>query len=293
MELDQIIDNFIWGSTSFSVGIWVGGGVTPNRLDDSWAGNRPLYGALKILEGEEGNGEPAQVLNCPACNTILSIPEMGLAPGCYVLHFVIKSEIGSKDIINYLKKTNFANNICVTSIDVTENLDDYYTLIVNIDTAHNIKENDVEDLWRSIQAYTSNQVTLIPARASRPGYFFKTYRNQRGTLKNYDFEIYCPNPTCPLQRPWCGGSPSGSINATRPGANTPRGGIFDIPNFPDRNMLRYVQEPFRNNYPYLSDRIPITAYTVDEQIYFNLPSMMIATVDKFARPPFEKRSSRR
>src|SRR5207249_5021140 len=42
--------------------------------------------------------------------------------------------------------------------------------------------------------------------------------------------------------------------------------------------------------PYLAERIPILAYTVDDQIYHRVPSIIIATVDKFARPPFEPRA---
>ena len=42
---------------------------------------------------------------------------------------------------------------------------------------------------------------------------------------------------------------------------------------------------------YVSDRIPIPALTVDEQIYKNLPTMVVATVDKFARLPFEPKAA--
>src|SRR5207244_7675464 len=62
-------ENFLWGSTPFSIGLWVGGNVTPNRLKDIWGGNRMLPGALSLLTGQEGDSEPAQVLNCPACKS--------------------------------------------------------------------------------------------------------------------------------------------------------------------------------------------------------------------------------
>jgi len=42
---------------------------------------------------------------------------------------------------------------------------------------------------------------------------------------------------------------------------------------------------------FVSDRIPIPGMTVDEQVYQNLPTMVVATVDKFARLPFEPRAS--
>lgn len=73
---------------------------------------------------------------------------------------------------------------------------------------------------------------------------------------------------------------------------TPSPEGFDVPLFLDGNRMIEVQEPFIFSHKtystrYVSDRIPIPALTVDEQIYRRLPSVIVATVDKFARPPFE------
>src|SRR5260370_12053466 len=85
-------DNFPCGSSRFSVGLWVGGSVTPNRLLDTWGGNQTIHGALSVLRGQPGEGEPAQILKCPACHAILAIPsrqDPRLPPGTYLLHLLL------------------------------------------------------------------------------------------------------------------------------------------------------------------------------------------------------------
>ena len=48
---------------------------------------------------------------------------------------------------------------------------------------------------------------------------------------------------------------------------------------------------FRHGSSKISERIPIPAYTVDDQIYIHGPSVIVATADKFARPAFEPRAA--
>lgn len=72
--------DFLWGTTPFSVGLWVGIGVTPNKLDDSGK----YKGAISILKHVESStddsmAEPAQIIECPACQTVLSVPKNGLS----------------------------------------------------------------------------------------------------------------------------------------------------------------------------------------------------------------------
>ena len=59
---------------------------------------------------------------------------------------------------------------------------------------------------------------------------------------------------------------------------------------PDGNLFVDVNEAFRIE-RHVSDRVPIPAFTVDEQVYANIPTMIVGTVDKFARMPFETRSA--
>ncbi|MEM2878874.1 MAG: DISARM system helicase DrmA [Candidatus Caldarchaeum sp.] len=281
-----INDDYLWGSLPFSIGLWVGGGVTPNSLLDTWAG-RPVPGALKILKNSHDTSEPAQVMNCPACGAILSVPKNGLRPGIYNLHLVVRSSGAQslRNAITYLAGSYEKLN--VVSADLSpHHSDGYFTISLLIDVKDQASGQDGQDidrLWEALKHKLAS-VELVAARASRPGYFIRRYRGQRGNEVEYDFEIFCPNPSCGLRVPWCGGAPAGSIHGRPP----------QIParsNFPDGNNPIDVQEPFCLNSLNVSDRIPIPALTVDDQIYHRIPSMLVSTVDKFARPPFEPRAS--
>lgn len=288
--------DFIWGSTPFSIGLWVGGGLSPNRLSDIWGGNRMLYGALNILKGEQGEGEPAQVLNCPACGAILAVPEMGLRAGQHTIYFVIRSEDG-ESLIRALPEIagREFNHITVYKADLfSHSFPGYYTLILKIATRTALTSRGVDEFWHSLREHLesnySGTIDLMSLRASRPGYFIRYYTG-RGRRIEYDFEIFCPNPDCPLHVPWIGGAPSGWVYGRKPSlAQSPDG--YRIPLFRDGNRMIEVQDPFRYGKEeycsrYVSDRIPIPALTVDEQIYRRPPTVLVATVDKFARPPFE------
>ena len=105
------------------------------------------------------------------------------------------------------------------------------------------------------------------SRPSRPGYF---YLRSGFSQQPINFEIHCPNPKC------------------------------------DLNAIEHCEQvetkdesiQFKPAYPFtIPERvgagwgIPIPAYTVDDQIYGHCPSMIVATVDKFARLSFEPRAS--
>jgi hypothetical protein len=120
------------------------------------------------------------------------------------------------------------------------------------------------------------------------GYFIRNFINEKGMLDEYDFEIICPNPDCDLHQHWCAGGPMGWSHGARLNPYEAPQEVNGV-HIPDGNKLWHIQEPFRENSPHISDRIPIPAMTVDDQIYNRLPSIVVATVDKFARMPFEPR----
>jgi len=295
-EKCNIRNNFLWGSTPFSAGLWVGGSVSPNRLWDTWGGTEYIPGALNILKGKEGEGEPAQVLNCPACNSILAIPEMGLQVGDYDINLIVKisNEVLLRRLLPALVGKTFRSITLTQPVSVySHGSKGYYTLTCHIRVANILGAKDIDDFWCHISTVLRNggcDSKLMSARGSRPGYFLRQYVS-RGT-KDYDFEVFCPNPICPLHRPWCGGSPTGWVSGRDPSnfASSPDG--VSIPLFPDANRLVDVQEPFLQGANlYISDRIPIPALTVEEQVYRRLPTIVVATVDKFARPPFEPKAA--
>lgn len=285
--------DFLWGSTPFTIGLWVGGGVTPNKL--SATGFPRFNGALEILEGEEGEGEPAQILNCPACNTILAVPQMGLRRGNQTLHFVIQKHYGEnlKEKISQMAGRMF-ENIVIKRADVYQHSNgEFYTLTLAVEAQATLKPIMVDNFWKKVEEYLATEgcsVKLASARASRPGYFVRYYRGRGSSLVKYDFEIFCPNPECKLRQQWVGGAPSGWIHGREPALGTLPDGK-SIPSFPDGNRLIDIQKPFAIKNSNISDRIPIPGLTVDEQIYRRLPTVIVATVDKFARLPFEPKAA--
>jgi len=290
--------NLIWGSTPFSVGLWVGGGVTPNKLEDPGAskpGFRRIYGALTLLEkdpNKRGQGEPAQILKCPACENLLAIPDMGLTAGSsgHEINWIVKTKASQSDmnkILAEIMHPRFQN----VGIFAHELNSEYKILSVKFTSNLRITTDNASELWNTIKENLENigkTINLESTSPSRPGYFYKYYKSQRGTLKRYDFQIFCTRHRCPLNQEWVGGSPYGGINHSEPDPNSlveSSDGIF----LNDKNKMMEIKPCFRKSVQsaYISSRIPINALTVDQQIYRTAPTMIISTVDKFARLPFE------
>jgi hypothetical protein len=273
---------FLWGSTPFSVGLWVGGGVTPNSLQDKWGGTRPLPGALSILGGKAGEGEPAQALNCPACKAILAIPVSGLQIGVHHIHLVVQVRDADAFHVSIPKtKDNYGDLEVSVLPAIRHGKTNYYTLPLEIRSTKSASVYEIENMWSTLRRKLSG-AELQPARASRPGYFFRTFRTARGETKNYDFQVFCPNASCPLRKPWAGGSPTTTgVVSGHAERGTLSDGLLPIE----------IILPFQNNSSYVSERIPIPAFTVDDQVYGKAPTIVVATVDKFARPPYEPRAS--
>lgn len=289
-------ENLLWGSTPFSVGLWVGGGVTPNRMNRMGWGKTEIPGALEILSAttfSKSSGEPAQILKCPACDSILSIPDGGLQRGVHLLHLIVKVENGQNlsATVAKLAGKRFRDVMITSAKSIPHNNRDFHTIslqmnvssVLNSKTIDEIFNNEIDTIFKKEKL----QAQIIPVRPSRPGYFLRNYITIKRTPKNYDFEIFCPNPDCALRMPWSGGAPTGSIHGRNPDGNV---NVHEPSEFEDGNNPVDVPEQFMSQDPTISDRIPITALTVDEQIYRKVPSVVVATVDKFARLPFEPNS---
>jgi len=323
--------DFLWGSLRFSVGLWVGGQVTPNRLTSTW-GNGRIEGAIEILRGRKGEGEPAQVLNCPACDAILSIPEKGLPRGkLHAVHLVVALRRGRREDLESLLsdlQAFQAAGVTVQEMSLSPcGLPEYLTLSIRVRSDKDLTAEKLEGCWRSLTdefLRRGIELELQAARASRPGYFIVWYVTQKGTFKPRNFELLCPNPSCPLNVgvAWVEGAPTDcgwlDMVRSRPELEEhrkrfrnlfaaakyrtlewkgrkmtlPDGMFFRMPPAEfcrDIDVGKGVGEGEKVTWPYLSTRIPIPALTVDEQIYHHPPSVVVATVDKFARLPFEPR----
>jgi len=296
----NILDDFIWGTARFSIGLWVGGGVTPNRLQRVSTSSGVHNGALEILLGNHGEGEPAQVLECPVCGSILSIPDTGLPSGdkAYIIHLVVRNirNASLSKIENAMRKvldnlnTTAAQIVSPRFQKVTDHGNGFITISLELNPSQDLEPRHVDAIWievkRNVQSY-GVQLELCCARASRPGYFILKIQTQRGTQRPYHFTIYCPNPECELNSGntlWTEARPAGIFeegyvqNGDRSVA-APDGLVFvGVPEFSRTKNSRIV-----------AYRIPIPALTVDEQVYTDPPSFLIGTVDKVARISFEPR----
>ena len=292
----QSTSNILWGSTPFSIGLWVGKSVTPNRLDSTGPPNNRYIGALDILTHDPtlcGDGEPAQVLNCPACDNILAIPtgtdKVGLEPNKqHSINWIISSD---QDLVALNPKLSELKNNSIKIMNSKFEFLNNNFFIFSIDFESNIYINSISirSFWSQINHYLKDKkninVVLQSTAAARPGYFFKTYCNEKGHRCNYDFEIFCTNNSCPLKQKWFGGAPMGSTNDSFPDPNRLVNNFDDI-TLNDNNYFMEAQRCFRNQ-KFISNRIPIPGLTVDDQIYKTLPTMIVSTVDKFARIPFQ------
>ncbi len=263
----DIGDDWIYGSIRFSAGMWVGGAVSPNHL-------RKEKGAIDALMGKEAEGEPAQVIRCPVCGAWLAIPESGLPAGKNILHLVVRSdkdpdEIKS-EISSHISEIEHLKDITITDRGHSPG---YMTLTITLEADKKLTGQEIDGIGDKIRNMTS--VEIAPFRASRPGYF--GYRNEPGRKnKNpVDFMIYCPDPDCELNKNifYEEGVPLNSQNT-------------HDETLPDGLVVRRVETPFSPSF-----RMPIPAYTVDEQIYCRCPTVIISTADKIARLAFEPRAA--
>jgi hypothetical protein len=284
-----IADDWIWGSERIAVGLWVGGGVTPNRLYDRniWDGRRQdvIHGAISILRGADngrGEGEPAQVVTCPCCDELLAVPKSpGLAPGTHRMHLVCRAATAP---VAPRPDALGVPGIVVRSAQVIPRTrpagsDPRWVLRIEFQTDARLEPRAIDTWWeRTLQPAFANP-TLDAARASRPGYFpigFEYAAANRDRIDT-DFEILCPNPDCDLNhQQWAEGIPTSGM----------RGSNLEAP--PDGMRWRPLPPVVRSDREWcLGSCIPIPAVTVDSQVYQRCPSVVVATVDKMARAAFE------
>lgn len=277
----------LWGSTRFSIGLWVGGEVTPNRLIDHKGWDPHLRreirypGAVTRLRGIDiykGTGfkikkfaenEPAQILNCPACGSILAIStKPSLRPGQRKIHWLISSRSfpnPKKEGMNGLGFT--VKDVAVTKLPKQG----YYVISITFSSTRKLGARDIDRWWKNhVLPSLGKDCRGEFARASRPGYFIR--RLHTSVYKEaIDFEIHCPNPQCELNR----------VNWFEYMPNSSGSKEFCT-------ILNPFQIPSKVGFSY---GVPISAYVVDDQIYHRCPSLVIATVDKFARLPYEPRAA--
>jgi len=251
----------MWGDSEFSLGLWVGGNVSPNSLTDGWYKNKIIPGAFKLLRNKENgkeNSEPAQLLNCPSCNAILSLPYEKLNPEPVSLY--LTTEKKGLPSISALELHSL--KIKDLSAKIVFNYENSQIVKINITPSKEISKKDLQHFFR-ILIRDHQFPRILCCDVTRPGYFFDWKPRKDRKLKEIDFHIICPNPDCPLSGEW----------------------DLDVKSLSEqeiRSSLPYFKLQNRDKY----GKFPLPIFTVDDHLYRNHPSFIIATVDKFARMAF-------
>jgi hypothetical protein len=324
----SVQETFIWGGIRFSAGLWVGGGVTPNSLlSTDFRNNRGrlvrLVGALELLQGAkpgyegpnpvlrrnlqgkhlETGGEPAQVLTCPCCEATLAVSDKGFSPGPqHVLHFVFR---GGRDTAPPLSQLRTPSGTVIPdAAEITiHDPAEYRTLSLTftVPSDNNLTADDVDRWWnQNISSALGRDVELLATRPARPGYFILTHQNAQRRAVESNFAIYCPSPSCELnQYAWAEQvplprtareAPSGGHGGISSGLG-PTTRTAGLPGTPGMQWQETPRWSHRESTPWVSNRIPIPAMTVDDQVYHGCPSLVISTVDKFARLAYEPKAA--
>jgi len=246
--------DLIYGSLKFSIGLWVGTGITPNKLDN----------AIKYIEkrGEEKEQEseanPVIVEKCPVCSAWLAIPDVGLKNGD-VIYLTVKAKNAPITPIN---------NPAFESEIITPDGEQGSPLSLKLRIRDGSKM-DLIGLKKEIEKLLSSSgLENLSLNVTLPGYFRRNQNRREQTRNIRDFDIYCPNPNC-------------SLNS---GINYVEGAPLTLSVARGKNV-----EPLPDGYfpedpevmMFGNSRIPIPAYTVDDQIYLRCPSIIVSTVDKF------------
>jgi len=280
----------LWGKSRFSIGLWIGTASTPSRFAYYPGGNRGKHilnaeGQLipRFIEGngrsiaervleysEEPEGEPAIIKKCPICANALCFPDKG---GGFINSFtwVVKTRKTIQDLRS-IDKQSFVHTLSDIDIDnkpqfelisTNPNGENYVRVTMKISLKRNTDNlhQAIDKWWLDFVEPNFSKDSLQSTSASFPGYFF-IYRD--GETRPYDFVIHCTNSECELNsgKKWFG---STCDENTIPKA-------FQVSNTDKRSIS-----------------IPISAYTIDEQVYSRCPTLVISTVDKFANLPWEPR----
>lgn len=311
-------ETFLWGGARFSAGLWVGGNVTPNRMDTLAAriDNRmQIYlGALDVLRGarfgyqgpdpavarlvQSGRihpgGEPAQVVNCPCCRALLAVPQSsssggGLSAGEHRIHVPHEARARPVDAATLAP---IEPGVEILEV-VTRPLGDAWEtmLAIRIADGGSLSGERLDEWWAAVLEPILQQGPLLCARPARPGYAF-VCRDGAGSSVT-GFEILCPDADCLLnRRAWAENVPV--LRSARRSTNLPDRSFRGAGHAPLPTLGGWWQDPPLTRGRVsgrVFGRIPIPACTVDEQIYAQCPSLLVATADKFARLAFEPRAA--
>jgi len=312
-------DTFLWGGERFSAGLWVGGGVTPNRLHsmDARIDGRfhCFLGAVEILEGARPQytgpnqalatrlrhktihlgGEPAQVANCPCCRAVLAVADGsqdggGLPAGDHVVHVPHSTAANPTTSPSaFAAPEPGVDLVNISTVPMGDLFVSSLTFRVSAGAA--LKSRRLDEWWASAVEPRIGTGDVMCARPSRPGYVLVRQDGSTGPVTG--FEVLCPNPDCQLNSTaWAENVPV--IRSARTVSSLADRSYRELAHADLPSLSGYWQDPPQLETQLstrVSSRMPIPACTVDDQIYAQCPSLLVATADKFARLAFEPKAA--
>ncbi len=251
----------VWGHSPFSLGLWVGGAVTPNQMKG--AGYKDFGpGAINLLAkpAQSDESDPAQILNCPCCGTTLSFPLDDIPAGPLTLNLHASGQARSDENSLRAASSNKFKVSSVSNFPHPSGRSNYLSLGLVLNSP--VTGQDIHRWWTET-AESALNVRLNSFGAARPGYV-PVAGGRKGGFN--DYEIRCPKPQCELN--------SLLFKQKLPNRDGQWAFVEGHPCFVSPED------------PCATSGIRISALTVDEMLYAKPPSMLISTVDKLARLAF-------
>ena len=279
--IERLNANSLWGDHRFSLGLWIGTESTPKDFAHRTINHGKVLlnceGALlpqwsrEVENASATRAEPAQIQTCPVCGNVLCLPRNKKFGEPKKMTWVIRSPKPAEELKIMQKASLEGRQVAVNGDPDVELLGsspdgmNFYRLTLEIKPmlkSQPLDRKSVDSWWKDVVrpklADSDYRDPLESTSPSLPGYFFL---KSSGSSRPHDFAIFCTDRECKLNKTKWFEKIEGSHDALIPEAFQAGDGS--------------------------SKSVPISAYTIDEQIYLKCPSMLIATVDKFANLPFE------
>lgn len=287
--LNKKDNGVFWGNHRFSIGMWIGGNITPKdfAITTGTGGKTflncegallPQWHEKRKNSNEHDAPDPAQIQNCPICKNTLCIPNNQKEhSSSKILTWIIRSPKSLNDLqsisrssFEYQNQIILGTNPVFELIPQTADEMSYYRLTMELKPVrpNQVLDRTLIDRWwtdfvKPLLDPNDENDPLESTCPSMPGYFFIRIKGSRQPA--HDFAIFCTNKHCPLNKTTWFEKLEDKFDTLLPRS-------FQIKGSPG-----------------LSWSVPISAFTSDEQVYARCPSFLIATADKFANLPFEPR----